>query len=239
MDNNFNWCVETNPDIGRAYGSKDINGIKTCSISNLEYNTSYTWFINITEIDSNITTRKVYTFTTEKEKKNSDEKETDSNNLFYVNITKPLLDSFYFKNQLKSQKVVKCASYQAASTTNIDSATTVDMAGYESVLFIVNLGTMVNGSVLNLTIYQGATDDGEAASVATSGDVTSDGTDDTIILLEVVKPLYRYLEPVLTIATQNAVVENILAVVGTPRTEAVTQDSAVISDEIFQSPALA
>ena len=143
------------------------------------------------------------------------------------------------KNLLTDCKIQKCFGYQAASTTNIDGADTVDMAGYDTVLFMVILGTMVNLSVLNLTIYEGATDGTEAASVATSGNVTSDATDETIMLLEVTKPSYRYLEPVLTITTQNAEVECILAILGNARDRAVSQGDLVISDEIFQSPALA
>ncbi len=134
-------------------------------------------------------------------------------------------------------KVVKCFGYQAASTTDITAAETVDMSGYESCMFIVTLGTMVNLSVLNLTIRQGAATAPSDASVATSGDVTSDGTDDTQMVLEVVKPRFRYLKPVLTIATQNAVVENIIAVLSGPRKRATTQPDAVISTKTFQSPA--
>jgi len=139
-------------------------------------------------------------------------------------------------NLLKNTKVLKLFGYQAASQTNIDGADEVDMAGYDSCLFIVTLGTMVENSVLTLTIYQGDTSGSLSESEATSGEVTSDGTDDTQLLLEVVKPQYRYLEPQLTIADQDAVVENIIAILGNPRDMPVTHDDAVISDEIFQSP---
>lgn len=140
------------------------------------------------------------------------------------------------ENLLTSTKVLKLAEYQAASQTNITDADEVDMEGYESVLFIVTLGTMVAGSKLTLTIYQGDTSGALSESEATSGEVTSDGTDDTQILLEVVKPQYRYLEPRLTIAEEDAEVENIIAIVGNPRERATTQPDEVISDEIFVSP---
>jgi hypothetical protein len=139
-------------------------------------------------------------------------------------------------NLLTDTKVLKLFDYQAVSQTNITTAEEVDMEGFETCLFIVTLGTMVNGSELELTIYQGDTSGALSESDATSGTVTSDGTDDTQILLEVVKPKYRYLEPQLTISTQDAVVENIIAVVGGPREQATDQEDAVISDTLFLSP---
>lgn len=140
-------------------------------------------------------------------------------------------------NLVTDTKILKLFPYQAASQTNITTADEVDMKGFESCLFIVTLGTMVNGSVLNLTIHQGDTSGALVASVATSGNVASDGTDNTQILLEVVKPKYRYLEPQLTIGTQDAEVENIVAILHGPRNRATTQEDAVISDELFASPA--
>jgi hypothetical protein len=61
----FNWTIETIPDIGSASASFDSNGTKTCSVSSLEFNTTYTWFINATDIGSDSYDSKVYTFTTE------------------------------------------------------------------------------------------------------------------------------------------------------------------------------
>ena len=141
------------------------------------------------------------------------------------------------KNLLKDNKILRLFGYQAAGTTNIDGASEVDMSGYESVLFILTLGTMVNLASVTMTIHQGDTSGDLSESVATSGAVISDGTAGTQIVLEVVKPKNRYLEPQVTLATQDTVVENIIAILGNPRDVAVTQDDAVISDEIFLSPA--
>jgi len=93
--------------------------------------------------------------------------------------------------------------------------------------------------VLNLTIYHGSASGSVAASDATSGNVTSDGTDDTIMLLDVHKPIYRYLEPQLTISTQDAEIHNIVAIKYNGRNRPITQDASVISDELFVSPATA
>lgn len=142
------------------------------------------------------------------------------------------------RNLLTSNKVLQLFGYQAASTTNITGATELDLGdhGADAVLFAVLLGDMVNLSDLTLTIHQGDTSGSLSASDATVN-VVSDGTDDTVVLLEVVKPTARYLEPQLTIATQNAEIHSIIAIVGAVRDEPTTQESMVIADELFLSPA--
>lgn len=62
----FSWSIETSPDVGSSSGSNEVDGIKTCSISDLEYDTTYVWFVNVTDEDgSGIYLRESYIFTTE------------------------------------------------------------------------------------------------------------------------------------------------------------------------------
>ena len=60
----FDWSIETNPDIGSSSDTGEYNGVKACTISNLEYDTTYTWYVNATDSGSGETTEEVYTFTT-------------------------------------------------------------------------------------------------------------------------------------------------------------------------------
>jgi len=59
----MNWTIETSPNIGNASGNNAGNGTITCSISGLDYGTTYTWYVNVT--DGNSWTNETYTFTTE------------------------------------------------------------------------------------------------------------------------------------------------------------------------------
>ena len=59
----MNWSIETSPDIGSNSGNNANNGTITCPVSGLKFNTTYTWYVNVT--DGYEWTRKVYTFTTE------------------------------------------------------------------------------------------------------------------------------------------------------------------------------
>jgi len=62
----FDWTIETSPDIGSSSGTGESNGTKYCSISGLNYGTTYTWYVNATDTGgSGLTTAEVNTFTTE------------------------------------------------------------------------------------------------------------------------------------------------------------------------------
>ena len=61
----FNWSIETSPDVGFSSGIGEFNGTKTCFIFNLNYDTTYTWFVNTTDMGSGNWTNETYSFTTE------------------------------------------------------------------------------------------------------------------------------------------------------------------------------
>jgi parallel beta-helix repeat protein len=61
----FDWTIQTSPDIGSSSGAGEYNGIKTCAISGLNYDVTYTWYVNATDTGSGLTRRASYTFTTE------------------------------------------------------------------------------------------------------------------------------------------------------------------------------
>ncbi|RLF62135.1 MAG: hypothetical protein DRN16_02415 [Thermoplasmata archaeon] len=56
------WTIETSPNIGNNSGSSG-NGTITCSISGLQYSTTYTWYVNVSDGDGGVA-NKTYTFTT-------------------------------------------------------------------------------------------------------------------------------------------------------------------------------
>ena len=59
---NFNYGIETDPDIGSISENNVADGVKTCTVSSLAYSTTYTWYINAT--DGATWTNTSYTFTT-------------------------------------------------------------------------------------------------------------------------------------------------------------------------------
>jgi len=59
----INWSIETSPDIGSSSGTNEAGETKTCAVSGLDYNTVYTWFVNVS--DGTISKNETFLFTTE------------------------------------------------------------------------------------------------------------------------------------------------------------------------------
>jgi len=62
---NFDWSIETSPDIGSNSSNNDINGSKECDLSGLQYSTTYTIYANATTTGTSNHTNNTYTFTTQ------------------------------------------------------------------------------------------------------------------------------------------------------------------------------
>jgi len=61
----IDWSIETSPNIGSNHGTSDTDGVKTCTISGLSYDTTYTWYVNATDGTNWI--HETFSFTTEEE----------------------------------------------------------------------------------------------------------------------------------------------------------------------------
>jgi len=118
----------------------------------------------------------------------------------------------------------------------------VDMAGFDEVTFIAAFQTVVNDAVVTMRVAHGDTDGtgNMTVSEATLGAITSDGT--TIALsnkslaLAVTKPKYRYHEIQIVVATQNAPIDGVIAILSKAREKPTTQGATVIDEAIFASP---
>ena len=58
----LNWSIETSPTVGSASGISDTSGQKNCTVSNLDYFTEYTVFVNVS--DGSFWLTDTYSFTT-------------------------------------------------------------------------------------------------------------------------------------------------------------------------------
>jgi hypothetical protein len=75
----LNWSIEcSNGDSSSGYG--EFNGTKSCPLtSGLNYNTTYTWYVNIIDSGSGSTRSETYTFTNEDNKTNDDDLQPHQN----------------------------------------------------------------------------------------------------------------------------------------------------------------
>jgi len=64
-NSDFNYTIETDPDIGSSSGNNEIDGVKGCIVSGLNYSTTYTWYVNAT--DGEVWVNESYSFTTKGE----------------------------------------------------------------------------------------------------------------------------------------------------------------------------
>lgn len=112
-------------------------------------------------------------------------------------------------------RVVVASGAAVAAQTAVTGAT-IDTAGCESVRFLAVLGDVTDGSVLTLKAQSGSQSNGSDATDITGCATTAftagaSNADGKIISLDVVKPTKRYVTPVLTRTTANAVVAAIVA----------------------------
>ncbi|HEV1992417.1 MAG TPA: hypothetical protein VGR34_06095 [Candidatus Dormibacteraeota bacterium] len=111
-------------------------------------------------------------------------------------------------NLSKNFNVVRVQNAAAAAATPL-VGTHVDMQGWDNVVFIYGVGALTATQVTALKAQNGnAVGDGDQADI--TGAITpamADGDSNRLLVLEVVRPLLRYVRPTLNRATANAVVD--------------------------------
>lgn len=134
------------------------------------------------------------------------------------------------KGLLKNVEIQRAKAAVAAGTSTITSDA-VDMSGFEGVCFLVPFGAITTNGVQSCKVQQ-SSDDGssDAYSDLEGSSVTvADDQDDKVCVVEVHKPTKRYLKLIVSRATQNSVVDGIIALKYGPRTQPVTQGSTVMA----------
>jgi hypothetical protein len=136
----------------------------------------------------------------------------------------------------KDCKISQCATVTAgaAATTDIN-ATSVDMANFESVTFVVPFGAIVSGAVTTIKA-QGSSDNSSFSDLTGTSQTVADTDDDKTFYITLNKPAHRYNRVVVDRATQNATVGGIIAIQTDPRTCPTTHGTSV-SGETHISPA--
>ena len=141
-------------------------------------------------------------------------------------------------NLINEVKLSVVATSQAAGQTEVDTSI-LDMAGYDSVMFIALLGTVSAGSVLTLTaeqntanstsgmaaIVDATTGTNAAATVTDVGGATSNGA----LVVDVYRPQDEFVRAALTRTTANAAVNGIVALQYNAKKRPTVQDATVMA----------
>lgn len=142
-------------------------------------------------------------------------------------------------NLSKDVKFTRLSNDAVAATADVTSGV-VDMQGFDSVLFFIALGDITSGCVLTATAKTNtANSTSSPTPVAVTGGVVGPITagttdnDNGTYLIDVQRPLSRYVFVVLNRTTQNAVVDGIWALQYNAKTLPVTQDATTILQTVL------
>ncbi len=144
-------------------------------------------------------------------------------------------------NPSKDFKVTRVQNAAAAGTTNLDG-TTLDMQGYDGVMFIYGVGTLTATQATKLKAGGGAASNGsDKADLAGTGTPQganfADGDGTKLAVLEVFRPVHRYVTPTLVRGTANAVVDFGIAIQFKGSKTPVVNGSTVVATVLAVSPA--
>lgn len=136
----------------------------------------------------------------------------------------------------KEVKPIRSSNAVAAGTSAINGAV-VDMQGYEGVLFIAGFGAITAGAVTSLKAQQGdQSGGGDQADLAGTAVTVPDTASNKLAFLDVFRPTKRYVRGVVSRATQNAVLDFLIAIPYGSRKKPPALDATVTSGKTVVSP---
>jgi hypothetical protein len=138
-------------------------------------------------------------------------------------------------------KTILCLNSVVAGSSDITTAAVVDTEGYDGVRFIFGFGVITSGAATSTGVASKVsnaptpgTDD-----LAGSKITVVDTADNTIVITDIQHPQLRYMRPFVKRATQNAVVDFIIAELYQHDGKLpVVQDASVTLLELWDAPAL-
>jgi hypothetical protein len=128
-------------------------------------------------------------------------------------------------------QITQISNGATAGTTPVTSSI-INMSGYDGVLFIASMGTVTNGSVLTLQCNQNTANSTSGMAEITgaiTAAVTASSSSNTLMVLDVYRPLEQYLEAVWTPTTDNAALNCIIAIQYKASKKPTVQGSTVVA----------
>ncbi len=136
-------------------------------------------------------------------------------------------------NQIKTTRVSNAV---AAGSADEDTSS-VDMLDYEGVRFEVAFGAIAGSAVTSIRAGQSA-DDSSFADLLGSDITVADTDDNKLFILDIWRPIDRFVRCTVKRATQNSTIDSVVAVQYGPRVSPPTNDSSTVGgQEIHTSPA--
>jgi hypothetical protein len=144
-------------------------------------------------------------------------------------------------NFIKQNEILEVAAPVAAALNTDDASDILDMANFEGVVFIQAITDSANTGVATLTAQQNTINSASgmaalsgAVVTATAGD--DDTLNDKLLVLEVHKPLERYLRVRRQSATANIAFGNMIAIRYGQRVLPEAESATIIDSVLAISP---
>lgn len=142
-------------------------------------------------------------------------------------------------NLSKEVKLLRHSNAVAAGTSDITPSAGVDTKEFEGCMFVVEFGEITADAVTSIKVQQ-SDDNGVAdaySDLAGTAVAVADSADNKVFYVDIYRPRKRYLKLIVDRATQNAVLDSILALLYGPRKLPTTHDSATVGGgETHASP---
>jgi hypothetical protein len=137
---------------------------------------------------------------------------------------------------LQEVQVDQVLGYFAAGTTKRTS-TILDMEGYDGVMFVAGLGTIIENGTLDVFVEQNTANSTSgmarlATTTAHTVTAANAALTQSAIVVDVFRPQERYLQCNITPATQNAVILGIVAIRYKGRTKPTLNSSLLKSTQL-------
>jgi len=146
------------------------------------------------------------------------------------------------KSLLKNCSIREVGAPISAANNTDSNSDIIDMQGYDGILFVGTVTDSVDGGVATLKVEQNDAnaDAGMAAITGAQAQATSaanDDLNDKLLIVDVYRPLKRYVQAVRTSATQNIAFGSLIAILykGTKFPE--SEHSSVLDAALAISPA--
>jgi hypothetical protein len=137
----------------------------------------------------------------------------------------------------KHTKITRVVNSTAVGTSAVNG-TVLDMSGFEGVVFVLEAGTITDGTFA--VKAQDGADSGlsDAADLANSSVAEAITDDNKCVILDIYKPLKRYIRPVVVRGgSTGGVIDGVLAIQYGPRSVPTTHDASTVAGyEVYASP---
>lgn len=137
-------------------------------------------------------------------------------------------------------KTTRVKNAVAAGTGDTVQSDAVDMADFEGVRFTVLFGTITSSAVTTVKAQQSSTAGlaGTEDDLAGTAQSVADTDDNKAVVIDVYRPIDRYVNVAVVRATANAVIDGIIAEQYGARKVPTTDDTTtVVGREVHVSPA--